>query len=680
MHMRGGMSGKIAPGVIVGGKYQLTRPIGEGAMGTVWAAIHRQIGGEVAVKLILRSDEELRRRLLREAKACGKLKHKNIIEIFDVGETAEGDPFLVMPLLCGETLADRLRDRRRLNPPEAARIGRDVARALSAAHDAGVIHRDLKPANIFLHNEPGEDGLVVKVLDFGVAKNLTAADGLETRTGGIIGSPAYMSPEQAVGSSKVDHRADIWALGVVLFEMLTGVRPFKGDQNQILIAIATAEIPLVSRYVRLIDEGFVKLVARCLERNLDRRVGSAADLGTLLHRFMIPSTPGAALGQSVSGLLVSTEVPMEHVVNATTQPAPVPPPAPAPDGDDLVATTRMTPGLMAAMIRPPGVPAATPVARPVMPQHHAGAGTVQIPPMALRDPVLASQYGVSPREAPPAPPPPQMPMAGSYLGPLPGVPAPRAGAAPAPFAHLRKTERLDPMVPVPPEVIERLAAAGPVAPAPPPRPAMGSAPDPQDRLGLRGTLRMVVQTPPPPPTFDPQLAGATRGATTTAPLLQPQAVEPVMMSTHAPLAPAPPHRPIWKIIAGGVGAGVVLGALVIGTLILHQRSRAAAAQPEAEATSASAAVPAMMADPPPAPTALAPAAPSESATVEPAPVASPSASAPASAKPPPPVKMPPIVGDPGPRSTGGSAAGPKKPPPPPTRPRWLNPKHTPTGI
>src|SRR3954471_107299 len=139
----------MKPGTVIGGKYRLTHPIGSGAMGAVWAAVNVTIARKVALKLIIRPSPDLRLRLLREARACGGLKHRNIVEVYDVGETAEGDPFLVMQLLSGETLGEQLKRSYRLDPPHAARIARDVALALGAAHAASIIHRDLKPANIF---------------------------------------------------------------------------------------------------------------------------------------------------------------------------------------------------------------------------------------------------------------------------------------------------------------------------------------------------------------------------------------------------------------------------------------------------------------------------------------------------------------------------------------------------
>src|SRR5262245_18828099 len=188
---KGASASPFSAGAVIAKKYRLVRLLGEGAMGVVWLAVNTKTGGQVALKLIVRPEPELRVRLLREARVCAQIRHKNVVQIYDVGETGSGDPFLLMELLSGQTLADMLLRKRRLDQQAAARIARDVARALSAAHDKGVVHRDLKPANIFLHNEPGDDEPVIKVLDFGVSKSKLPADGMRTVPGSAIGSPLY---------------------------------------------------------------------------------------------------------------------------------------------------------------------------------------------------------------------------------------------------------------------------------------------------------------------------------------------------------------------------------------------------------------------------------------------------------------------------------------------------------
>ncbi|WP_438035470.1 protein kinase domain-containing protein [Sorangium sp. So ce204] len=276
---------QIAAGLVIAEKYKLVRRLGEGSMGVVWAALNLSTSREVALKLIHRPDAELRRRLQREGRNGGALRHRNVIDMYDMGETEFGEPFLVMQLLTGETLAELLVRRRRLDADVAASIGRDVARGLAAVHALHIVHRDLKPANIFLHREADADEPVVKVLDFGVAKNLAVNDGIRTATGGAVGSPLYMSPEQVRAEPNVDHRADIWSLGVVLFEMLTGMRPFQGDARAVFTGILTGEIPKISRYVRRVDPGLVELVARCMARHRDERIGSAAEVADLLDGY-----------------------------------------------------------------------------------------------------------------------------------------------------------------------------------------------------------------------------------------------------------------------------------------------------------------------------------------------------------------------------------------------------------
>jgi eukaryotic-like serine/threonine-protein kinase len=278
----------LTPGTLIAAKYRLERLLGEGAMGVVWAAVNERTEREVALKLINGQKDDLRRRLLREARACGRLSHRNVIEILDVGETDSGDPFLVMPLLAGETLAERLERDGLLPPPLAARIGADIARGLEVAHAAGIVHRDLKPANVFLHREPGnEEDFVVKVLDFGVSKMQGPGDAAAaTMAGSAVGSPLYMSPEQAIGDDGVGPRADLWTLGVLLFEMLTGTRPFYATTAFAVVAkILRGPIPTVLERAPGVDPALSAVVARCLVRRPAERIASAAELCALLLPF-----------------------------------------------------------------------------------------------------------------------------------------------------------------------------------------------------------------------------------------------------------------------------------------------------------------------------------------------------------------------------------------------------------
>ena len=326
---------RITPGGIIAGKYRLIRSLGEGAMGVVWSATNQTTNREVAIKLLASPEPELRRRLLREARACGALRHRNIVDIYDVNETDTGEPFLVMELLSGRTLADLLDHRRRLEAPLAARIAREIAAALTAAHAARIIHRDLKPSNIFLH-EPFERGdFVVKVLDFGVAKDLAALDSHATATGGAVGSPSYMSPEQARGLRDVDPRSDIWSLGVVLFEMVAGVRPFQGAGAAVIAAILTSEIPRLSQAVWRADARLVDVVDRCLRRNREERFQSAEEVARILE--------AVAHNTATAGVAAETrqasQPPWSGGAEVQGDTAPLPAAAVA-----AVAAPRMTPG------------------------------------------------------------------------------------------------------------------------------------------------------------------------------------------------------------------------------------------------------------------------------------------------------------------------------------------------
>ncbi|MFY0539334.1 serine/threonine-protein kinase [Nannocystis pusilla] len=236
-------------GTIVAGRYRLGRVLAQGGMGSIWVARHLQLDVDVALKFMapeLADSAELRARFEREAKAAAMLKSPHAVQVHDYG-IEDGAPYIVMELLEGEDLATRLARERRLSLAATRRIVEDVGKALRRAHEIGLIHRDMKPANIFLARQAGDE--VVKILDFGIAKSTGVIDADQpTHADAVLGSPRYMSPEQVRSSTQVDHRTDLWSLGVIAFRCLTGKLPFRdGEIGDVFVSICTAPIPAPRR-------------------------------------------------------------------------------------------------------------------------------------------------------------------------------------------------------------------------------------------------------------------------------------------------------------------------------------------------------------------------------------------------------------------------------------------------
>jgi serine/threonine protein kinase len=256
-------------------------------MGSVWLAEHMTLRSPVAIKLIdpgIAENPEALARFLREAQSAASLRSPHVVQILDHG-VDNGVPFIVMELLEGESLASRLERLHRLSPADTARIMTQVARAVTRAHEAGIIHRDLKPDNIFLVRNDEEE--VAKVLDFGVAKasshGMGAATGA-TRTGSVLGTPYYMSPEQAEGAKNIDHRSDLWSLGVIAWECLIGSRPFDAETlGGHLLAICARDIPVPST-MGVVPAGFDSWFARACSRQVAYRFGSAKELAAELRQ------------------------------------------------------------------------------------------------------------------------------------------------------------------------------------------------------------------------------------------------------------------------------------------------------------------------------------------------------------------------------------------------------------
>ncbi len=236
-------------GTVLDGKYELIRLLGEGGMGAVYEARHRLIGRRLAVKFLhphYVTSEEVVTRFQREAQAAAAIGHEHIIDVTDMGQTPEGAPYLVMEYLDGLDVRDLLAQAGSLSIEQASHIMVQALSALQSAHDAGIIHRDLKPENIYLIEKPDRKDYV-KLLDFGISKfKAFETDGMKglTQTGTVLGTPYYMSPEQARGDQNIGTRSDIYAMGVILFQMLTGKLPFDApNYNALLIKILTEDPP-----------------------------------------------------------------------------------------------------------------------------------------------------------------------------------------------------------------------------------------------------------------------------------------------------------------------------------------------------------------------------------------------------------------------------------------------------
>jgi serine/threonine-protein kinase len=281
-------------GTVLAGRYRLDRQLGQGGMGSVWLAEHLMLRSHVAVKLMdpaIAATPEGAERFRREAQAAASLRSTHIVQVLDYGVDEVG-PFLVMELLQGETLADRLARHGRLAPERTVSLLVQVARAVGRAHAAKIIHRDLKPDNIFLVRE--DDQEVVKVLDFGIAKIAhTQLVGLKTRSGMTMGTLHYMSPEQAEGKSAIDHRSDLWAIAVIACECITGARPFDGETfGEVILKICVRPIPVPSSLAP-VPAGFDAWFAKATERDAGARFQSAAEMVDAL-RDALAADQGAA--------------------------------------------------------------------------------------------------------------------------------------------------------------------------------------------------------------------------------------------------------------------------------------------------------------------------------------------------------------------------------------------------
>jgi tRNA A-37 threonylcarbamoyl transferase component Bud32 len=276
------------------GRYRILEPIGSGGMAIVYRGQHVLLRHQVAVKVLhphYLSDHAMRRRFLREARIIASLRHPGVVEVFDVGTASDGRVYVAMELLRGEPLSARLRTGK-LSERTAITFGRQLASALAAAHDHGVVHRDLKPDNVFLvADDEVRGGERAKVLDFGIAKRVTyirsgERTGEQTKTGVLLGTPMYMAPEQCLESADIDGRADLYALGIVLYQMVAGAPPFAGGATEEIIAQHMyVEAPPACDAVPGISPAFSAILQKCMAKDRQDRYASADALARDLARL-----------------------------------------------------------------------------------------------------------------------------------------------------------------------------------------------------------------------------------------------------------------------------------------------------------------------------------------------------------------------------------------------------------
>ncbi len=308
-------------GTMLDGKYELSRMLGEGGMGTVYEATHRLIGRRLAVKFLhpqYVTSEEVVTRFQREAQAAAAIGHENIIEVTDMGTASDGAPYIVMEYLDGMDVKQLLAEETILSPARAAHVMVQALSALQAAHEVGIIHRDLKPENIYLIEKPDRPDYV-KLLDFGISKfrslESEGSKGL-TQTGTVLGTPYYMSPEQARGDQNLSNRSDIYAMGVILYQMLAGSLPFDApNYNALLIKILTEDPPPPDQLNPELPPELVETIQIAMDRSSENRFADCLEF----RQRLLPFVPGSSTATLQTNLSPASRAAVQAAMTTHTE-------------------------------------------------------------------------------------------------------------------------------------------------------------------------------------------------------------------------------------------------------------------------------------------------------------------------------------------------------------------------
>ncbi|MEO7732864.1 MAG: protein kinase [Kofleriaceae bacterium] len=391
------------------GAYRVLQQIGEGGMGTVWLAEHTMLGRRAAIKLLhpmFTTRPDIVTRFFNEARAATAITDPGIVQIFDFGHHVDGSAYIAMEMLEGEPLDKRLRRLGRMAPSDALRVMRQVASTLGVAHTRGIVHRDLKPENIFLVRDPEVyGGERAKVLDFGIAK-LTGDQTIKTQTSAVMGTPAYMSPEQCRGAGHVDQRSDVYALGCMIFALTSGAPPFDAEGAGEIIAMHLREpAPLLSSRVPGIPPELDQLVMRCLSKDPAQRYTSGTELAAAIGA-LTGSSSNVGLGATATS---GSQLPRAHAMSATTLSS-------ATGATQATGVTGVPPARSRGLVI--GVVAVLVVG--------GGIAALAVPGGGNKPAVASHGSAGEPTASPPVVAPPVVPT------PLPVVPAPPPRVAPPP--------------------------------------------------------------------------------------------------------------------------------------------------------------------------------------------------------------------------------------------------------